>query len=700
MKKLFTILTILFLLNINYSYSQNEVKYLKTWQLKGYAKSAERYNDYYSAIDYYSEYLKRKPDDIKISKKLAGLYFKANNYTKASELFIKNYNKNTNKNTDQLFYYAQTLKNLEKYDSAIVCFEMFNNSLDLPEIKKSKKSKKVKEITEKQVLSYFSNLEIQGCKLAKQQTLDSIKIIHLDNQINTLHVDFSPIIINDSLFYYNSLNQNSIPVFDKIDNPETVYTKFYKAQKTENEWIKNENIEFPFSNLDTANVANGVFSPDNQRFYFSVITKNWKYQNISSIYVTEKKSGIWSKPEKLSNNINLKNYSSTQPAIGNCFDKNLDIIYFVSDRKGGVGEKDIWYTVYDKQNKKYKKPVNAGTYINTPKDEITPFYEINTKTLFFSSNGFVSLGGFDIFKVSGELVNWTKPVNMGIPINSSFDDFYFVRNSTKDFGFIVSNRAGTMELKSPNCCYDIFEYTKLTSDEIFYEGVVYEEEYNLYNEIKENFENDTVKNENMIKNYIDSMIVVLEIKNENSNENIYLKEDTTNIVGEFSFELENDKNYVISFNSDDYINSEIEVSTFKNIEYANQLIGLVKNPDNAIVINNIYFEFNEYLLTEQSKELIDTSLFLIMREYPQIVVEISAHTDYIGTEEYNLELSQKRAESVVNYLYLKGIEKDRMKPVGYGELLPIASAINPDGTDIREGREKNRRIEFKIIGLK
>lgn len=700
MKKLLTILTLFFFLNINYSFSQSEVKYLKTWQLKGYAKSAERYNDYYSAIDYYSEYLKRKPNDLKISIRLAGLFLKANNYTKASELFINIYNKNPEKNSIQLFYYAQTLKNLEKYDSAIVCFEMFNKSLNLPENEKSKKSKKVKKITEEQVLFYFSNLEIQGCKLAEQQTLDSIKIIHLDEQINTLHIDFSPIIINDSLFYYNSLNQNSIPTIDKIENSEPIYTKFYKAQKTDNEWIKSDSIEFPFSNLDTANVANGVFSTDNLRFYFTVISKNWKYQNISAIYVTEKKSGIWTKPEKLSNNINLKNFSSTQPTIGNCFDKNLDIIYFVSDRKSGVGGKDIWYTVYDKQNKKYKKPVNAGTYINTPKDEITPFYEINTKTLFFSSNGFVSIGGFDIFKVSGELVNWTKPENMGIPINSSFDDFYFVRNSTKDFGFIVSNRTGTMELKSPNCCYDIFEYTKLTSDEIFYEGVIYEEEYNLYNEIKENFENDTVKNENMIKNYIDSMIVVLEIKNENSNENIYLNEDTTNTSGEFGFELETDKNYVISFDSDDYINSEIEVSTYKNIEYVKQIIGLVKNPDNAIIINNIYFEFNESNLTTESKQLIDTSLFLIMREYPQIVVEISAHTDYIGTEEYNQELSQKRADNVVGYLSSKGIEKERMIAVGYGELKPIVAAINPDGTDIPEGREKNRRIEFKIIGLK
>jgi outer membrane protein OmpA-like peptidoglycan-associated protein/tetratricopeptide (TPR) repeat protein len=668
--------------------------------LKGYAKSAERYNDTYSAIDYYSEYLKRKPDNFKISKKLADLYLKANNYTKASELFLKNYKINTDRNLLQLFYYAQTLKNLEKYDSAIACFEMFNNSLSLPENVNSKKSKKNQKITNEQVMFYFSTLEIEGCKIAVFNPRDSVKIVHLDENINSLHIDFSPVIINDSTFYYASLNQNYIPQVEIKENPEEFFTKFYLAKKSNHQWIKNDEIEQPFINYDTANVANGVFSPDKTRFYFSVSKRNWKYQNISAIYVTEKKTGFWTKPKKLGNDVNLKNYSSTQPAIGNCFDKNLEIIYFVSDRKGGVGGQDIWYTVYEKQSGKYKKPVNAGTYINTPKDEITPSYDINSKTMYFSSKGFSTIGGFDVFKISGELVNWTKPENMGKPVNSSFDDFYYVQNSSKDFGFIVSNRTGTYELKSPNCCYDIFEYTKLTSEDIFYEGVVFEEENNLYNNIKENFENDTLKYADKIINYIDSMIVVLEIKNDNTGENIYLHEDTTNITGEFGFELETNKDYVLSFDSDDYINSEIEVSTHENIEYVKQLIGLVINPSNSIIINNIYFEFDDVNLTAESKELIDTSLFLIMKEYPQIIVEISAHTDYIGTEEYNQDLSQQRANSVVNYLSSKGIEKERMKPVGYGELIPIVSAINPDGTDIPLGREKNRRIEFKIVGIK
>jgi len=682
--KIFVFL-IFILFNFQKAFSQIDIKMLKNWELKGYAKSAERYNDVYSAIDYYAEYYKRKPNNNFVAKKLALLYLKANNYEKASELFIKNYNSFPKKNINQLFYYAQTLKNFEQYDSAVVYFDIFLNNY---------------KKTNKKLMFYLANQEIGGCKIAKLNVLDSIQIIHLENNINSPHLDTSPMIIDDSTFYYVSFNENYIPYTDIKDSLEKCYTKFFMVNKINNQWVKNDIIETPFINIDTANVGNGVFSHDKMRFYFTISKKNWKFKTISAIYVSEKISDIWTKPHKLTNFINLYNYSSTQPTIGNCYDKYLDIIYFVSDRKGGFGGKDIWYTVYDKRIKKYKKPVNASTYINTPKDEITPFYEINTKTLYFSSNGLSTLGGFDIFKISGELVNWTLPENLGKPLNSSFDDFYYNHNTEKDFGFLVSNRNGTLELKSKNCCYDIFEFSKQPINDIIYNGIVYESEDNIYNNIQNSFEEDSIIEKNVIKNYIDSMIVVLELKNENTGKNIYLTQDTTDVNGEFNFEIEKNKDYVICLKSDDYINSELEVVTNEYNDYVTQFIGLVKNPPNSIIVNNIYFEFNETNLTKESKELIDTSLYLIMKQFPQIIVEISAHTDYIGTEEYNLELSQKRANSVVNYLISKDIEKERMKPVGYGELIPIAPAIRPDGTDIPEGREKNRRIEFKIIGLK
>jgi len=122
-------------------------------------------------------------------------------------------------------------------------------------------------------------------------------------------------------------------------------------------------------------------------------------------------------------------------------------------------------------------------------------------------------------------------------------------------------------------------------------------------------------------------------------------------------------------------------------------------PSKAIAFRNIYFDFNKSELTSESKTVIDSTILEIMKEYPEIVVEIGAHTDYIGSDEYNLELSQARAESVTDYLSSKGISPKRLKAMGYGELVPVSSALTPEGIDIPEGREKNRRIEFKLIGF-
>lgn len=180
-------------------------------------------------------------------------------------------------------------------------------------------------------------------------------------------------------------------------------------------------------NFDNQNTANGVFSLDKQRFYFTKATRNWKNKIIGTFYVSHKKRGIWQKPFKLDQLINLKNYTSTQPTISNCYDKNYEVIYFISDRPEGWGGKDIWYTVFDKSLGTYKKPNNAGGNINTPADEINPFYDNPNQILYFSSNGLAGYGGYDIFMLKGSLVNWTPALNAGLPLNSSFDDIYYCK---------------------------------------------------------------------------------------------------------------------------------------------------------------------------------------------------------------------------------------------------------------------------------
>ncbi|MBN1252884.1 MAG: OmpA family protein [Bacteroidales bacterium] len=625
------ILCIILIINFEFLYTQTDkISTLKNWQLKGYAKSAQRVDDYYSEIEYYAELAKRKPSDIKISHKLANLYFKVKNYEKAKNLFYKVYKYDEKKYINCLYYYAQSLKTELKYDTALVCFIIFND--------------KILNNKTKTIYNYMSHIEIEACNFALKNPIqkENIEIIHLNTTINKIHMESSPVIYNDSTLIYSSVKVDTIPTVNINEENIKYESRFYTAINKKNEWFGGEDAPEPFYNFKTFNTSNGVFSTDKKRFYFTSGKKNWKNQIISSIYVSINKNGKWSKPKKLNDDINFKKYTSTQPAIGKSYNKNYEVLYFISNRPDGIGGMDIWYTVYDETNQIYKKPMNAGTYINTIADELTPFYDNEDSCLYFSSNGRPGYGGFDIYKSKGCFVNWQQSINVGLPINSSYDDIYFCKFTDKKNGFIVSNRDESLILKNPNCCFDIFEFKNYG------------------------------KNIDLIAEVEKKNIIVLETKKDSSN---IIFDNIKTSINQQIINLDKQKNKIKKSDNNNYDNTE------------------------SIVFNNIYFKYNKASLAESSKRLIDSTLLVIMESYKDIIVEISAHTDYKGSKKFNLELSQNRAQNVVNYLINKGIGKKRLVAVGFGESKPLVKATDEKGNDIPEAREKNRRIEFKIIGL-
>ena len=158
--------------------------------------------------------------------------------------------------------------------------------------------------------------------------------------------------------------------------------------------------------------------------------------------MSEKKEGKWAKPILLPTHVNSFDFTSTQPAVGS-YSKNMgwEIVYFVSDRPGGKGGDDIWYTTYKKHDKSFTEARTVGSKINGPGDENTPFYDSKQRILYFSSDSYPGYGGLDILKSSGERKNWTIPENMDAPINSSYDDIYYV-NLNSERGYFASNRDG------------------------------------------------------------------------------------------------------------------------------------------------------------------------------------------------------------------------------------------------------------------
>jgi outer membrane protein OmpA-like peptidoglycan-associated protein len=301
--------------------------------------------------------------------------------------------------------------------------------------------------------------------------------------------------------------------------------------------------------------------------------------------------------------------------------------------------------------------------------------------LYYSSDGSGGLGGYDIFKTLGDGKQWTGHQNLGLPLNSGADDIFYTIATDRQEGFFVSNRKGGNALKNRTCCDDIYYYKLLKYLLLTLSGNVSEmmdPSSNLANAVVEIF-------------FIDKV----------TKEKVLVKRVSTDAGGNYSTSVEPGHDYFVVVKKDDYLGTSGEFTTQdvlanKNI---NVDLQLVRKPKLPIHIPNVHYLYDRSELEEGSKLPLDTTVLKLMVDNPEIIVEIMAHTDSKGTDAYNLKLSQKRAESVVKYLLSKGIAPGRLKAKGYGETMPVVPNSNPDGTDNPLGRAKNRRTDFKIIGV-
>ncbi len=285
--------------------------------------------------------------------------------------------------------------------------------------------------------------QIAGCEMAEEIINNPLEVIvtHLDTSINTAHVEFAPIVLDDSTLLYSALKSRKINYYT-TDEQDSSYGKqptrqMYVAHKEFDDWTGQDLFEGPF-NEDGEEIGNGAFSPDRQRFYFTKCAPIGK-KVICTIYLSEKDSlGKWTTPVALPEPINSEEFTATQPSISTHPKYGLDVIYYVSDRDGGKGGLDVWYT-YAREKKgviRYQKPKNCGKNINTVGTDVTPFYDNETKQIYFSSDGHPGIGGLDIFHTMGQLNKWVAPTNMGYPINNKEDDLDFALSPGQEEGFL------------------------------------------------------------------------------------------------------------------------------------------------------------------------------------------------------------------------------------------------------------------------
>jgi peptidoglycan-associated lipoprotein len=377
------------------------------------------------------------------------------------------------------------------------------------------------------------------------------------------------------------------------------------------------------------------------------------------IFKSVRKDSIWHDVDDFP--YNSDNYNTGHPTLT----KDGKTMYFISDMPGGLGNTDIYETHLD--SGKWSKPVNLGPTVNTPYNEMFPTIHHDT-ILYFSSEGHYNMGGLDIFYSILHDHVWSEATNMKYPINSSFDDFGVILNDSSTEGYFSSNRntGNTME-------DNIYSFSKLF---FTLQGIAVEKQ-----------------SQKPLKG------VMVELTNETTKEKV---RTITGADGQFLFILDQNSDYSVYGSKDGYYTNTEKATTKGKNRSENMYVKLKLELEQIIinkpiVLENIYYDLDKWDIRPDAAAGLD-KLVKIMMDNPDIKVELGSHTDSRAKDAYNMKLSQKRAESAVNYIVSRGIKQERITAKGYGETMLVNRCKN-DVKCSEEEHQQNRRTEFKVTGF-
>jgi outer membrane protein OmpA-like peptidoglycan-associated protein len=396
------------------------------------------------------------------------------------------------------------------------------------------------------------------------------------------------------------------------------------------------------------------------------------------LYLARFRNGVWSEPQIITGSVNSPKSWDSTPS----FSVDGRTLYFSSNRDGGYGGTDLYVAQMDSRGR-FSRVRNLGPEINTAGNEMFPYVAEDAK-LYFASDAHPGFGGLDLFMVK-RASGRTTIQNLSEPVNSTGDDFgiFLVR---PDRGFFTSNREGG---KGDDDVYTfVNEDPDLRVVNYYLAGVTY-----------------TPDKEGKLQILPNTKVSLID-----ANDNI-LQDYVTGTDGKFLFRVYENEDYDLIGELDGYLikrqdyttkGKSVDPKTLKELVTnitLDTLIVLDKIEINKIfVLENIYYNFNKFDIRPDAALELDKLVQLLI-DNPEIKIELSSHTDSVDTDEYNFFLSQKRAESAVEYIVKHGISPDRLVAKGYGESKPIASNSNRDGSDNPVGRQKNRRTEFKILEI-
>jgi peptidoglycan-associated lipoprotein len=640
--------------------------------------------DHYNALSWYEKAFEER-QEVALLPIIADLHYKLRDYVKAERTYARLLRRDRdNQYADLRFPYGRVLKMNGKYEEAIK---------ELQEFLAHTKDERLKKLAQS---------ELTGAEMALElpPTTRGATIEHGGRLLNSPFSEYSAVLNRGgNTMYFTGFGAKDVILLD--DDKEEYFARVFTSTKGERGWSAPEPVRGQINRpgFHTGNVA---LSPDGNTLFFTRAKLEGNVLSESKIYYSVGGDGSWGAANEVAG-VN-GDYIAKHPAAGELFGR--EVLFFVSDMEGGYGGFDIYYATR-RGDGVYGDPVNLGPRINTAGDEETPFYRDGT--LYFSSTGHPGLGGFDIFYSTWDGERWSEPTNMGYGYNSSYDDRYFTLDADGYSGALLSNRpGGGRSVHGRTCCDDIFT---VTVARIHADLVV-----GTFDEKRQVLKGATV-----------SLIPMPNNRPGTPNN------QTSETGNRFGFDLELNTPYVVVAAHPDYYPDTTQFNTggltaSKTFEHRFYLKAKPVPPpeplydtlviEEPIVLENILYDFDSDRIKQEAETDLEVILELL-NQYPQMKIELRSHTDYRGDDNYNLNLSQRRAESARRWLINRGIPRARMEAKGYGETVPFTvkakeaaqhnflkegDVLTPAFIDALANEEQkeiahafNRRTEFRIL---
>lgn len=522
-----------------------------------------------------------------------------------------------------------------------------------------------------------AQIGLSGCKWAMERKATPTRyIVRQSKLLNSRRADYAPMFIDPSaadVLYFTTTNEK-VTGDKKSEITGMKKGDIWMSKKNEKgEWQRPEALEGELNTEMDEGVCS--FTPDGQTMYLTRARREPNASTSVEIFTSQRSDAKWSAPVK------YEILNDTVSAVGHpSVSADGKWLYFTSDMPGGQGGRDIWrINLLDKQG----SLENMGEFINTPGDEMFP-YSRTDSILYFASDGHPGFGGLDIFKATLTPSGGWKVENMGSPVNSAADDFGITFGQGES-GFLTSNRGDGRG-------YDHIYSFVLPDLEIWISGWVLD------------------RDEEPVPN-----AVIRIIGKDGSNQKAVANPD-----GSFRFPLQRGVDYVMLAGAKGYLNAKQEFTTDiaeEDAEYNVEFI--LASINKPVVIDNIFYDFDKAVLRDESKAALD-EMAQVMRDNPNITIEMASHTDRVGSDEYNIGLSQRRAKSVIDYLISVGIKADRLQWQGYGKSRPKTitkklarlypqfkegDVLTPEyienlsEEDAEAADQINRRTEFQVLSI-